>query len=479
MNGDPNPAPLRTNLFKRMSPFEGTVLWVVIGLLVVLLLVIAIGDRVGVRAVAQSPGPGTVAVPVNTSIAIKFDTRLAAGQSPDGLLQVEGVPGSVEVRVDELHFTPAGVLAPNAWYTVTVVAGVLGENGRALLRPVTWSFLTGATSIAYTHVDPNGYEQLFRLLLADPIADTDPSTAGTQLSQASLGIWDFAVAPEGNRIVYSVLTEEGGADLWSVVPGAEPSLLYACPRAACSTPAYAPQGNLIAFSKRNVTDYAAAMVSPPRLWLFDMVTGEAAPVFDDSQRLAFDPRWSGDGQWLSYISPDQVGIGTINLSTGATSFFPTSTGEAGVWHPSRPLFAMSTVEQVGDQFVTHLQLVDVEGGSVTDLSGEAYAVEDNSPAWSPDGQWIAFRRKEFSGERASPGKQIWIMRGDGSDARPLTQEPGYDHGTPVWSPDGAMLTYHRFPLRGPEIVIEVMAQDVSSGEMWVVARPGQRPQWIP
>jgi len=470
---------LRANPLKRMSPFEGTVLWVVIGLLVALVLVIGIGDRVGVRAVAQSPVPGAVAVPVNTSIAIKFDTRLAAGQSLDGLLQVEGVPGSVEVRVDELHFTPVGALAPNAWYTVTVAAGVLGENGRALLRPVTWSFLTGATSIAYTHVDPNGYEQLFRSLLADPIDNTDPSTAGMQLSQAPLGIWDFAVAPEGNRIVYSVLTEEGGADLWSVVPGAEPSLLYACPRAACSTPAYAPQGNLIAFSKRNVTDYAAAMVSPPRLWLLDTATGEAAPVFDDSQKLGFDPRWSGDGQWLSYISPDQVGIGTINLSSGNTGFFPTSTGEAGVWHPSRPALLMSTVGEVDGQFVTHLLLVDAESGAMRNLSGEKNPVEDNSPAWSPDGEWIAFRRKEFSGERASPGKQIWVMRADGSEARPLTQDPGHDHGTPVWSPDGAMLTYHRFPLRGPEIVIEVMAQDVSSREMWVVARPGQRPQWIP
>ena len=59
-----------------------------------------------------------------------------------------------------------------------------------------------------------------------------------------------------------------------------------------------------------------------------------------------------------------------------------------------------------------------------------------SPAWSPDGQRIAFvthRDGNF---------EIYSMRPDGLEQVRLTQDPADDQG-PVWSPDGARLAFTR------------------------------------
>ena len=57
----------------------------------------------------------------------------------------------------------------------------------------------------------------------------------------------------------------------------------------------------------------------------------------------------------------------------------------------------------------------------------------SSPAWSPDGKYIA-----FTGGLA-PSEQVYSMNADGSDQRQLTfgKEPSVQ---PTWSPDGNWLT---------------------------------------
>lgn len=56
------------------------------------------------------------------------------------------------------------------------------------------------------------------------------------------------------------------------------------------------------------------------------------------------------------------------------------------------------------------------------------------PAWSPDGQWIAFVSDR------SGSDQVWVAAGDGSDARPLTQKwAAADQ--PGWSPTGGQLVF--------------------------------------
>lgn len=63
--------------------------------------------------------------------------------------------------------------------------------------------------------------------------------------------------------------------------------------------------------------------------------------------------------------------------------------------------------------------------------------DDHAPAFSPDGDLIAFVSNRENGDE--PGKFIYVMNADGSGVRQLTHEENCDD--PDWSYDGKMITY--------------------------------------
>ena len=206
-------------------------------------------------------------------------------------------------------------------------------------------------------------------------------------------------------------------------------------------------------------------------------SGEKAAVLPDDQELGFDVRWSWDNRWAVYVSPVEGQIGLIDLTDGSRRYYDSRTGEAAVWHPNLDQFLFTQMTELDDAYMTHLFLADVEG-QVIDLSGAEYAVDDRNPAWSPDGEWIALRRKVREGAGATRGSQLWLMRADGSDAVALTADPEADHGSPQWSPDGRYLIYHKLPLRGADLEPSIWLLDVETGLPQLVARPGRQPFWV-
>ena len=71
---------------------------------------------------------------------------------------------------------------------------------------------------------------------------------------------------------------------------------------------------------------------------------------------------------------------------------------------------------------------------------------DDSPAYSPDGRWIAFLRapKRDSARPGASGAetkpQLWLLPTDGGEPRQLTEQP-LGAGEPVWSPDATRIAY--------------------------------------
>jgi dipeptidyl aminopeptidase/acylaminoacyl peptidase len=475
-----------------LNKFDRVAWLVMIVIAAATLVIILRGDQVGLGVVNITPAPQSSGVSPRAQLRIRFDQPLdQASVNAAALAWTPSVAGEVRVEGDTLIFAPNAPLRPATEYSVELAPGLRSAQGRLLHEAVQLRFATGQTSILYSFVDANGKEQL---ALAAATLPEEGAAEGVrvdsprQLTGTEFGVWDFAVDPNSGQIVYSLMTEAGTSDLWTLLPGAQdPFLLQACPEAACNSVAFSPDSQLLAFSQRNASDFGVPVVSPPRLYLLELATGTVAPVFADSQQLAFDPRWSADGAWLSYLSPDLGGVGAYHLENGTTRFYPTTTGEAAVWHPQRNELILSEMLSSEDYFEVHLILVDPLTETRQNLSrvqsasggAEFYPVEDNSPAYSPDGEWIAFRRKELDGPRATLGKQLWLMRADGSEARPLTELPDVEHGLVQWSPDGRYLLYHRFPLRGPDVTIALWVLEVSNGQSWEVARPGQRPQWVP
>jgi Tol biopolymer transport system component len=113
----------------------------------------------------------------------------------------------------------------------------------------------------------------------------------------------------------------------------------------------------------------------------------------------------------------------------------------------------------------------VGGRNPTNLTADSPA-RDEAPAFSPDGEQIAFRS-----ERERGG--IFVMGATGESVRRVT-DFGFD---PSWSPDGGELAVATEPVRDPTTratVSEIWAVDVSTGKRRLVSRgDGVSPRWSP
>lgn len=75
--------------------------------------------------------------------------------------------------------------------------------------------------------------------------------------------------------------------------------------------------------------------------------------------------------------------------------------------------------------------------SANDIFDMEFATD---PRISPDGEWVIYFRQFADIMTDRRYSNLWILRADGSDHRPLTTGHFSDH-SPRWSPDGQRLAY--------------------------------------
>ena len=199
--------------------------------------------------------------------------------------------------------------------------------------------------------------------------------------------------------------------------------------------------------------------------------------------------FSKDGQWIVFTS-ERDGLGESNLyrvkvdGTGLQQLTNhIAVDDAAVFSPtdSNLIAFVSSRRGASDFGTTNIWTLNIATGALNNVTG-ALKFDPTKPhsyfrpSWSPDGKWLAISSdtgSDWRGHNLPVGwertqeSSIYLIRPDGSGWKKIAGNPGFDEGSPSWSPDGKRVVFYETPVEStwgahrPELINKVSSQLVS------------------
>lgn len=174
----------------------------------------------------------------------------------------------------------------------------------------------------------------------------------------------------------------------------------------------------------------------------------------------------------NHTATAEKGAGTKGTPQPAVGAIPTATVQR-IETPSEPQRSTSSGVIALVVKGSGLAIMNTDGSRMTALIPDDPNGGLRDAAWSPDGERIAF---------SGPEGGIWVIRADGSGAKPLSSSSPNAQSDPAWSPDGRYIAYTETrPIGQNGIVVRLdtylMRADGSGKEL--LARDASDPAWSP
>lgn len=162
----------------------------------------------------------------------------------------------------------------------------------------------------------------------------------------------------------------------------------------------------------------------------------------------------------------------------------------GAVHDSAPAWSpdgqqIAYVSKLGSNLGEELFVIDADGGTPRRLT--TTTEREVVPSWSPDGAEIVYLFYWWDEVEEEARGDLYAINVTTGAVRQLTDAPGLEW-YPDWSPDGRFIAYSRDTFRpelGPHE--EIFLLDVATGEEWMLTETLPRapfqdflePQWLP
>ena len=196
-------------------------------------------------------------------------------------------------------------------------------------------------------------------------------------------------------------------------------------------PAWSPDGRQIAFSSNRAGNYEIFVMNED---------GSGSP-----RRLTegVQPAWSPDGEKIAFSS-NRAGNYEIFVMNedGSDSESPRrlTEGVQPAWSPDGEKIAFSSNRRAGNYEIYVIYVMNEDGSDSESprrlTTNRGFRIMDVQPAWSPDGEKIA-----FSSNRRDNNYEIHVMNEDGSNVDRLTTIKDRPDWTPTWSHDSRQIAF--------------------------------------
>ena len=297
--------------------------------------------------------------------------------------------------------------------------------------------------------------------------------AARKITDAADNAGSVAWAPDGAHLAVSDATDGAGGPgprrlyLVTVATGARKPL--STPPAGFlgndSSPAYSPNGKLLAFARSTHTNSAA------EVYVMPAAGGDARPVTTDNLALA-GFAWAADSRAIVYAAR-RGGTDRLwrrRLSGGDPELVAAAGDDARSPSISRQGNRLVYLRKIFDTDIWRAGLtVD---GKLAEPPARFIASTriDTSPEYSPDGSKILFYSQR------SGAAEIWVADSEGRNAHQITAHGGGEQNYPRWSPDGQWIAFAS-PAAGNWDIYRVPAAGIASQQLTSGATDEYRPNW--
>ncbi|GIV66785.1 MAG: hypothetical protein AB1457_04035 [Chloroflexota bacterium] len=368
-----------------------------------------------------------------------------------------------------IRFFPKVTLGEGTLLRVILEQGARSRDGRVFRHPFSAELRIRPTLLIFLN-DP---------LISPELGGMNPLTGEYQLLTASGGrVFDFAVSPDGEKIVYSRINLRDGSDLILINRnGTEEKVLVECGDFACIEPAWTPDGRFLAYTRYESSLTASLMDGVGKVYIVDVESGTSNLLFNNPGLFGALPVFSPDGSAVSFYDFGEQAIRLVNLLDGSSSIVPSRVAGRGSWSPDGRTFLVADWEGQDAIPRSNLFRLDLETRSVSRFFEESFEVFDVSlPVWSPDGEWVICAVQTQSRQE---GKQLWLFDKRGHAVNQITNQPQMNYSSYQWSPDGKRVVFQEVNLGQSDDSPKIFIWQIEDQRIERVFENGAFPQWMP